>query len=117
MAKQAQVIGTLKCRDTQKVLRFFKERGVIAHFLDLNQKGLSKGELTNISRNIPLDDLIDKESKEYKKRNMQYMVFSVEESLLENSLLLKTPITRYGNKAILGFDTGKLEALVKEIKQ
>ena len=117
MAKKAQEIVTLKWRDTQKVLRFFKERGVVAHFLDLNQKGLSKGELTNISRNISIDDLIDKESKEYKKRNMQYMVFSVEESLLENSLLLKTPITRYGNKAILGFDTGKLEDLVKEIKQ
>lgn len=117
MSGQVQVIGTLKCKDTQKVLRFFKERSIQAHFLDLNQKGISKGELNNISRSIPLENLIDKESKEFKSKNMQYMVYDIAEALLENSLLLITPITRYGNKAVAGFDSAKLISIAKEIKQ
>jgi arsenate reductase-like glutaredoxin family protein len=114
MANQIQVIGTLKCKDTQKVIRFFKERGVQVHFLDLNVKGISAGELNNIRRSIPLEDLLDKESKEFKRLNLQYMVYDPEQILLENSLLLKTPITRAGGKAILGFDSTKLNQLAKE---
>jgi arsenate reductase (glutaredoxin) len=117
MSVQVQVIGTLKCKDTQKVLRFFKERSIQAHFLDLNQKGISKGELNNISRSIPLDDLIDKESKEFKNKNMQYMVYDIAEALLENSLLLKTPITRFGSKVVAGFDATKLNLIAKDFKQ
>lgn len=117
MSKQLQVIGTLKCRETQKVMRYFKERGVNPHFLDLNQKGLSPGELTNIQRSISIEDLIDKESKEYKKKNMQYMVFSIEDALLENPQLVKTPITRLGTKSVLGFDTAKLSEFAEQLKQ
>ena len=35
---EVQVIGTLKCKDTQKAIRFFKDRGIKIHFLDLNEK-------------------------------------------------------------------------------
>jgi len=116
MANQVQVIGTLKCKETQKVIRFFKERGIQVHFLDLNVKGISKGELTNISRSIPLEELLDKDSKEFQKKNLKFMVYDTEQLLLENSLLLKTPVTRSGGKSILGFDSGKLAQLVKELK-
>ncbi|MCK7516483.1 MAG: hypothetical protein MZV64_01520 [Ignavibacteriales bacterium] len=55
----------------------------------MTEKGLAKGELENISRVIPLDDLIDRESKRFKDRGMQYMVFDIEEELLADPLLLK----------------------------
>jgi arsenate reductase len=38
---------------------------------------------------IPLDDLIDRESKRFKDRGMQFMVFDIEEELLSDPLLLK----------------------------
>ena len=84
-----QIIGTKKCKETQKAERYFKERRIPSHFRDLTEKGLSKGELENISRVIPLDDLIDRESKRFKDRGMQFMVFDIEEELLSDPLLLK----------------------------
>ena len=99
-----QIFGTKKCKNTQKALRFFKERGVQVHFVDLTQKKLSAGELRNVSRSVPLEDLIDKECQEYKKKNLAYMSFDLEETLLENPMLLKTPIVRSGQKSTVGHD-------------
>ncbi len=98
-----QIFGTRKCNNTKKAQRFFKERGIKFHFRDLNEKGLSNGELQNICRVIPLDNLIDTDSKQYKKKGMKYMVFDLEEELLEDPLLLKTPIVRNGKDATIGY--------------
>jgi len=98
-----QIIGTKKCKETQKTERFFKERRIPFHFRDLDEKALTKGELDNIARVISLDDLIDKESKRFKNRGMQYMVFDIEEELLIDPLLLKTPIVRNEKLATIGY--------------
>ncbi len=98
-----QIFGTRKCNNTKKAQRFFKERGIKFHFRDLTEKGLSNGELQNICRVIPLDNLIDTDSKQYKKRGMKYMVFNLEEELLEDPLLLKIPIVRNGKNATIGY--------------
>lgn len=98
-----QVIGTKKCKETQKAERFFKERRIPFHFRDLNEKGLSKGELENISFSVPVEDLIDKEGKQFQKRNLAFMKFNIEEELLNDPLLFKTPIVRNGRKSTLGY--------------
>lgn len=98
-----QIIGTKKCKETQKAERFFKERRITFHFRDLAEKGLTKGELENISRVIPFEELIDTEGKRYKERGMQYMKFDIEVELLNDSLLLKTPIVRNGNLVTVGY--------------
>lgn len=98
-----QIFGTKGCNDTRKAERFFKERRITFHFRDLNEKGLAKGELDNITRVIPLEELIDKEGKQFKKRNMQFMVFNLEEELLSDPLLLVTPIVRNGKEVTIGY--------------
>ncbi|MEW6005793.1 MAG: arsenate reductase family protein [Stygiobacter sp.] len=98
-----QIIGTKNCNDTKKAERFFKERRIPFHFRDLNEKGLSKGELENIIRKISLEDLLDKEGNQYKKRNLQFMVLNLEEELLNDPLLLKTPIVRNGTEVTIGY--------------
>jgi arsenate reductase-like glutaredoxin family protein len=98
-----QIFGTKKCKETQKAERYFKERRIPFHFRDLTEKGLAKGELDNISRTIPLDDLIDRESKRFKDRGMQFMVFDIEEELMADSLLLKTPIVRNERFVTVGY--------------
>ena len=98
-----QIIGVKSCSDTRKAERYFKERRIQFHFRDLNEKGLAKGELENIIRVIPLDELIDREGKQFKKRNLQYMVFNIEEELLNDPLLLKTPIVRNGKEVTIGY--------------
>ena len=98
-----QIFGTKSCNDTKKAERYFKERRIMFHFRDLTEKGLAKGELENITRLIPIEELIDKEGKQYKKRNMQFMVFNLEEELLADPLLLLTPIVRNGKEVTIGY--------------
>jgi len=98
-----QIFGTKKCKETQKAERFFKERRISFHFRNLAEKGIAKGELENIKRAIPIDDLFDEEGKQFKKRNLKYMVYDKEEELFNDSLLLKTPIVRNGKLATVGF--------------
>lgn len=98
-----QIFGTKSCNDTKKAERYFKERRIQFHFRDLTEKGLAKGELDNITRVIPIEELIDKEGKQYKKRNMQFMVFNLEEELLADPLLLVTPIVRNGKEVTIGY--------------
>ena len=44
-----QIFGTKKCNDTKKAERFFKERGIKYQFIDMKEKGMSKGELTSFA--------------------------------------------------------------------
>ena len=98
-----QIIGAKKCKESQKAERYFKERRIPFQFRDLNEKGLAKGELDNITRIIPLDDLINREGKRFKDRGMQFMVFDIEEELLSDPLLFKTPIVRNQRLVTVGY--------------
>lgn len=98
-----QIFGTKKCQDTRKAERFFKERRIGVHFVDLKEKAVSPGELRSISQSVPLDELIDTDGKQYRKRNLAYMKFDIDEELLEDPLLFRTPIVRLGGKATVGY--------------
>ncbi|MBU2492006.1 MAG: arsenate reductase family protein [Bacteroidetes bacterium] len=99
-----QIFGTKKCSDTRKAERFFKERNIQFHFRDLNEKGISKGELENIKRVYGIEELIDIEGKQYQKRNLKYITHDIENELLEDALLFKTPIIRNGKDVTLGYE-------------
>lgn len=99
-----QIFGTKKCQDTKKAQRFFKERNIQFHFRDLAEKGVSKGELENIKRVFEVEELLDKEGKQYRKRNLEYITHDIEEELLEDPLLFRTPIIRNGSDVTLGND-------------
>ena len=98
-----QIFGTRKCRETQKAERFFKERGIKFHFRDLSEKGISKGELENIKKVTSIEDILDSEGKQFKKRNLKFMMYNSEEELLNDPLLFKTPIVRNGYLVTVGY--------------
>lgn len=98
-----QIFGIKKCQDTRKAERYFKERGIKFHFINLVEKALSKGELNSIKAAVGLEAMVDREGKQYQKRNLKYLVHNLEEELLNDPLLLKTPIVRNGSKATIGF--------------
>ena len=98
-----QIFGTKKCKDTQKAERFFKERGIQYHFRNLAEKGLSRGEFENIKHAVTIEELFDKESKQFRKRNLEFMVYDPEEELLNDALLFKTPIVRNERLATVGY--------------
>ena len=112
-----QIIGTRKCRETQKTERYFRERNIQYHFVDLNQRALSPGELGSIIKAAGADNLIDTESKIYKKRGMAFMEFDPVEELAENPLLMKTPVVRNGNRAVVGFSPDEWDDILKGDRQ
>lgn len=99
-----KIFGTKKCNDTKKAERFFKERRIPYQFIDLKEKSLSKGELQSVKKAIGLENLINKNSKDYKKLNMDKIrgAETREELLLKNSTLYVTPIVRNGKESTVG---------------
>lgn len=111
-----QIIGTNKCQATRAAVRFFKERRIPFHFVDLNERDLSEGEFKSIARAVGLENMIDREGKEYQRLGLKYQTFDIEAKLRENPRLLKTPIVRSGQKAVIGPQAeswGKLAELAR----
>lgn len=108
-----QIFGTKKCADTRKAERWFKERGVKLQSVDLALKGLSPGELQSVAGAVGgIDALIDRQGKRYIEKGLKYSAPTgarIEAILLEDPLLLKTPIVRRGKDATVGFAAGVWE--------
>jgi arsenate reductase-like glutaredoxin family protein len=102
-----QIFGKKKCADTRKAERWFKERGIRIQSIELAEKGLSPGELKSVAARVgSTEALLDRESKRYVEKGLKYSAPTgprIEALLLEDPLLLKTPIVRRGSDATLGF--------------
>ncbi|MBQ7637501.1 MAG: arsenate reductase family protein [Clostridia bacterium] len=101
-----QIFGTKKSADTRKAERFFKERGIKFQFIDLTEKGFSKGELRSVAQSVGgLDALIDNETK---NRDLAALISCLvpeqkEEKLFEHPEIIKQPVVRNGKQASVGY--------------
>ena len=109
-----QIFGTRKCQDTKKAERFFRERGVAFQRIELEEKGISAGELRSVAAAVGLDALLDPESRRFKERGLGYQDFDAETEILSDPLILKTPIVRDGKRATVGYDPAAWTAWLKE---
>lgn len=102
-----QIFGHKKCADTRKAERWFKERRLKIQMIDLREKGISPGELRSVAASVGgLDMLIDREGARYTERGLRHSaptLARIEELLLEDARLLRTPIVRRGPAATLGY--------------
>ena len=101
-----QIFGTKKSADSRKAERFFKERGVRFQYVDLKEKGLSKGELQSVAQAVGgLDRMIDPDAKDRDLLTLlEYLTPEAKmEKLLENQQLLKQPVVRNGRQATVGY--------------
>ena len=101
-----QVFGTNKCFDTKKAMRYFKERNIKYQFIDLKEKGMSKGEFNSVKNSVGgLDAMINPNGKDKDTLVLiQYIAAEdKEEKVLENQQVLKTPIVRNGAQATVGY--------------
>lgn len=101
-----QIFGTNKCFDTKKAMRYFKERGVKYQFIDMKEKGMSKGELNSIKQSVGgLEKMLDEKCKD--KDALALIRYISEEDkdekVLQNQKVLKTPIVRNGKQAAVGY--------------
>ena len=101
-----QIFGTKKCNETRKAERFFKERGIKYQFVDLKEKGMSKGELLSVAQaNDGIDAMINLDAKD--KDVLAMLKYIAEEDklgkLLENQGVLITPVVRNGKQSTIGY--------------
>ncbi|MCR5605052.1 MAG: arsenate reductase family protein [Lachnospiraceae bacterium] len=101
-----QIFGTKKCNDTKKAERFFKERGINYQFVDMKEKGMSKGELTSVAQaNGGIENMLDPNAKD--KDTLALIKYIADddklEKILENQQVIKTPVVRNGKQSTLGY--------------
>jgi arsenate reductase len=102
---EVQIFGTNKSQDTKKALRFFAERRIKVHFVDLKEKGASRGELQRFVQKFGLTAMIDKTSRRYQDLGLGVVRYSDEcwlETLVVEPLILRQPLTRWQQKVTLG---------------
>ena len=102
---EVQVFGIRKDADTRKALRFFAERRVKTHFVDLAERAASLGELRRFAQKFGVSALIDRDSKRYQELGYSHAHYSDErwlEKLADEPMLLRMPLTRYANQLAIG---------------
>lgn len=102
---EVQIFGLKKSSATRSAERFFKERRVKIHFVDLAQRPIAKGELGRFTQKFGLTALLDLEGKAYEKLNLPYLRLS-EESLVQRAIdhpeILRLPLVRFGKHLSYG---------------
>ena len=71
-AMEVQIFGVKKSADTRKALRFFAERRIKTHFVDLNERAASLGELKRFVQKFGLNRIIDRDSKRYRELGLTH---------------------------------------------
>ena len=104
---EVQIFGTKGCADTRKALRFFSERRIKAHFVDLKERAASQGELKRFAQKFGVDALVDRTSRRFQARGLERASYGEArwlQILEEEPLMLRTPLVRSGKNVALGVD-------------
>ncbi|HEX2863007.1 MAG TPA: ArsC/Spx/MgsR family protein [Deinococcales bacterium] len=111
-----QIFGVRGNQATRAAQRFFKERRVTLHFVDLMERPMSKGELTRFIQKFGLNDLLDLEGKAYNDAGLAYMRVSdasMIDRIAQEPRLLKLPLVRNGNRLAVGADEAGWKAMLE----
>jgi arsenate reductase len=108
-----QVFGTDDSNATRAALRFFRERRIVVHYVDLRKKPLAAGELRRFIDRLGAAALLDSDSRQYKEQGLAYLATDgqgITARLLADSRLLKLPLVRYGDDVTAGKDEARWRA-------
>jgi arsenate reductase len=100
-----QIFGVKKSAETRKALRFFAERRTRTHFVDLQERAASRGELTRFAQKFGAQALVDEDSRRYAELGLRTARYGDErwlEILVNEPLLLKMPLVRHGSALTIG---------------
>ncbi len=102
---RVQVFGLENDQPTRAALRFFKERRVEVHFVDLRRKPIAPGELRRFTDRLGPAALLDTESRAYRDAGLGYLRMedaAIVERLLADVRLLRLPLVRFGSEVTAG---------------
>jgi arsenate reductase (glutaredoxin) len=102
---EVQVFGTRKDPATRSALRFFAERRIKTHFVDLRERAASPGELQRFAQKFGAHALVDREGKRFTERGLRSAQYSDGrwiDVLADDPGLLRVPLVRYKHKLTIG---------------
>ncbi len=102
-----QIFGHERDQGTRAAVRFFKERRVAIHQVDLTRKPIARGELRRFVERLGARALLDDGSRAYRDGGLAYMRLAdaeIVERLLATPALLRLPLVRFGNDVAAGRD-------------
>lgn len=111
----AQVFGTNDSQPTRAALRFFKERRVPVHFVDLRRKPIAPGELRRFVERLGAAALADTEGRAWRDAGLAYLRMDdaeLIERLLVDERLLRLPLVRIGHGVAAGRDEASWKRLL-----
>jgi arsenate reductase len=100
-----QIFGTLDSQPTRAALRFFKERRLDVHLVDIRRKPMAAGELRRFVERLGARTLMDETSKPYRDGGLAYFSMrdgEIAERLIADSRLIRLPLVRHGNDVTAG---------------
>lgn len=109
---EVQVFGIKKSPETRKALRFFSERRIKTHFVDLAERPMAQGELKRFAQRYGIDALIDRDSRAFVELGLRYATLSEErwlDKLAEEPLMLRMPLVRQVGPGAKGLTVGLAE--------
>ena len=102
---EVQIFGVKKDADTRKALRFFAERRVKTHFVDLQERAAALGELRRFSQKFGVDALINRDARRFAELGLGPARYGEDrwlQILSDEPLLLRMPLTRFQHKVTVG---------------
>ena len=100
-----QIFGIKNSQATRAAERFFKERRIGIHFVDLKQKPMSPGEIRRFVERFGFTALLDTEGSAYVDAGLKYIKLSDSEWLGRGGRepkLLRLPLVRCANQLSVG---------------
>jgi arsenate reductase-like glutaredoxin family protein len=110
-----QIFGVKNSAATRAAERFFKERRVTIHMVDLKQRPMSPGEIKRFVDRYGWSGLLDTEGKSYEDAGLKYLRVSDSELLgriERDPKLLRLPLVRGSNKLAVGQDEESWKAML-----
>lgn len=102
---EVQIFGTKKSAETRKALRFFAERRVKTHFVDLAERAASPGELKRFAQKFGVAALVDRDSRRFAELGLGPARYGDERwiaILADEPLLLRQPLVRWQQRLTIG---------------
>ena len=106
---EVQIFGVKKSADTRKAQRFFAERRVKVHFVDLAERPAALGELRRFAQKFGVAALLDRDSRRFAELGLAPARYSDDrwlEKLVEEPMLLVMPLVRWQHKVTVGLAEG-----------
>ncbi len=110
-----QIFGVKNSSATRAAERFFKERSVPLHMVDLQRKPMAPGEIRRFIEKFGLAGLLDTESKTYMDAGLKYLKVTEAELLDKverDPKLLRLPLVRNGKRISVGKDEEAWKAML-----